>query len=158
MIEEKPKIDPIPAPETGLDDIAALLAEQLSASHAAAARCFALAEDEEYASFDARNQAQKTATRLMQASAAAAHAINRIKGGEFHHRVAVSRIDAKAESAARQARRQKAKSVKDDAYASIERKYERMFNMTFTDGGAACPDIDTASPAGIEQQSQGLEP
>src|ERR1700759_541613 len=93
------------APEPdALHDVAALLAEQLSACHAAASRCFAIANDEEDFQLPVRLDALKLATRLVQASAAAASAVKRLKGGEFHHHVTVQRIDYGAEKAARKAR------------------------------------------------------
>lgn len=81
---EAPEISQSPA----LDDIAALLTQQITASHAAAARCFARSEELEnhYNQYDAL----KIATRLMQASAVAANALKRIRGGEFHQHVTAS--------------------------------------------------------------------
>ncbi|HEX3945114.1 MAG TPA: hypothetical protein VHW69_13590, partial [Rhizomicrobium sp.] len=72
---------PNAAEPDALRDVAALLAEQLSACHAAAARCFAIANDEEDFQLPARLEALKLATRLVQASAAAASAVKRVKGG-----------------------------------------------------------------------------
>ena len=99
----------------GLNDVAALLAEQFSACHAAAARCFAIAGDEEEYEMPARLEALKLATKLVQASATAASAVKRIKGGQFHHHVTVHRFDYAAEKAARKARIQAAKTVDGDA-------------------------------------------
>lgn len=104
----------VPEPD-GLDDVAALLAEQLSACHAAAARCFAMATDEEDFQLPVRLEALKLATKLVQASASAASAVKRIKGGEFHHHVTVNRIDYPAEKAARKARERVASSKTGDA-------------------------------------------
>jgi hypothetical protein len=98
----------------GLNDVVALLAEQLSACHAAAARCFAIASDEEDFQLPARMDALKLATRLVQASAAAASAVKRLKGGEFHHHVTVNRIDYSAEKAARKAREKAGRKLPHD--------------------------------------------
>jgi len=88
MIETPAPSPDSPLPDAGLDSIAALLAEQIAASHAAARRCFALSEDLEnhYGQYDAL----KIASRLMQASAVAANALKRLRGGEFHQHVSVS--------------------------------------------------------------------
>ncbi|MFL6690565.1 MAG: hypothetical protein ACJ8IR_10340 [Alphaproteobacteria bacterium] len=110
-----------------LHDVAALLAEQLSACHAAAARCFAIANDEEDFQMPVRLEALKLATRLVQASAAAASAVKRVKGGEFHHHVTVQRIDYSAEKAARKAReKQAAKESGGDALRQIEERVQRV--------------------------------
>ena len=110
-----------------LHDVAALLTEQLSACHAAAARCFAIANDEEDFDMAVRLDALKLATRLVQASAAAASAVKRVKGGEFHHHVTVARIDYPAEKAARKAREQAAKAGKgDNARKRVREKIERL--------------------------------
>jgi hypothetical protein len=94
-----------PVPDTGLDDLASLLAQQIAASHAAAARCFSMAADEEDFGPAQRAEALRVASRLMHACAASANAIRRIKGGEFHHTISVERIDYPAEKAARKARK-----------------------------------------------------
>lgn len=110
----------------GLHEVAALLAEQLTACHAAAARCFAIAQDEEDFEIGARLDALKLATRLVQASAAAASAVKRLKGGEFHHHVTVQRIDYPAEKAARKAREKAAKTGDNDkAYREFMRDLSR---------------------------------
>ena len=44
---ETPEISSDPPSDSGLNDIAAILAEQIAASHSAAARCFSVAADEE---------------------------------------------------------------------------------------------------------------
>jgi len=106
----------------GLNDVAALLAEQLSACHAAAARCFAIANDEEDFQMPVRLEALKLATRLVQASAAAASAVKRLKGGEFHHHVTVQRIDYGAEKAARKAREKVVKEAPGEALRRIEER------------------------------------
>ena len=111
-----PKPDP-------LNDMAGLLAEQLSACHAAAARCFAIANDEEDFDIAARLDALKLATKLVQASAAAASAVKRVKGGQFHHHVTVHRIDYAAEKAARKAREQ-AKEHPEDARKKLEERLD----------------------------------
>lgn len=111
-----------PQPDA-LHDVAALLAEQLSACHAAAARCFAIANDEEDFQLPARMEALKLATRLVQASASAASAVKRIKGGEFHHHVTVQRIDYPAEKAARKAREKAAKRNTGDNALDKLRKH-----------------------------------
>ena len=72
-------------PDAALDQIAALLAEQILACHDATARCFKLARDSDSL------ESLKIATRLIQASATAAAAIKRIKGSEFHQHVTISR-------------------------------------------------------------------
>jgi hypothetical protein len=110
----------------GLNDVAALLAEQLSACHAAAARCFAIANDEEDFQLPARMDALKLATRLVQASAAAASAVKRLKGGEFHHHVTVNRIDYGAEKAARKARERSAKNEKGDPVKLLQAEVTRI--------------------------------
>ena len=110
----------------GLNDVAALLAEQLSACHAAAARCFAIAGDEEDFQLPVRMDALKLATRLVQASAAAASAVKRLKGGEFHHHVTVNRIDYSAEKAARKAREEALLNKKGDAKGRVMEKLERI--------------------------------
>ncbi len=115
-----------PAQPDGLHDVAALLAEQLSACHTAAARCFAIAQDEEDFEIGARLDALKLATRLVQASAAAASAVKRLKGGEFHHHVTVSRIDYPAEKAARKAREKAARAGDNDkAYREFMKDLNR---------------------------------
>ncbi|MGN6517504.1 MAG: hypothetical protein ACTHLR_16890 [Rhizomicrobium sp.] len=76
--------------DSGLDDIAALLARQIDACNAAAARCFEMSKDSESYYLDSRLDALKVATRLIQASATAASAIKRIRGSEFHQHVTVS--------------------------------------------------------------------
>jgi hypothetical protein len=112
-----------PQPDA-LHDVAALLAEQLSACHAAA-HCFAIANDEEDFQLPARLEALKLATRLVQASAAAASAVKRLKGGEFHHHVTVQRIDYGAEKAARKAREQVVKETDGEALRRIEDKVQQ---------------------------------
>ena len=63
----------------------------------------------------------------MQASAAAASAVKRVKGGEFHHHVTVQRIDYSAEKAARKAReKQAAKESGGDALRQIEERVQRV--------------------------------
>lgn len=101
---ESPEISP---PESGLDDIAALLAEQIAASHRAASRCFSVAADEEDFGLAQRDDALRVASRLMHACAASANAIRRIKGGEFHHKISVEHVDYAAEKTARKAREAK---------------------------------------------------
>jgi hypothetical protein len=111
----------------GLDDVAALLAEQLAACHAAAARCFAIANDEEDVELPARLDALKLATRLVQASAQAASAVKRIRGGQFHHHVTVHRVDYAAEKAARKARLQAAKDLTgDEKRKLLQEKLQRL--------------------------------
>lgn len=118
-------------PESGLDDLAALLAEQISASHAAATRAFAIAADEDEFGEKARNDALKIATRLMHASAQAATAIKRVKDdGEFHYRVTVNRIDVDAEKEARKARRLQAHAGKDDTMEKLEQRMIRIYEST----------------------------
>lgn len=122
-----------PTEPDGLHDVAALLAEQLSACHAAAARCFAIAQDEEDFEIGARLDALKLTTRLVQASAAAASAVKRLKGGEFHHHVTVSRIDYPAEKAARKAREEAVKSATgDDARARVREKIDRIIRAEWS--------------------------
>lgn len=111
-----------------LNDLAALLAEQLSACHAAASRCFAIANDEEDFQMPVRLDALKLAARLVQASATAASAVKRIKGGEFHHHVTVTRIDYPAEKAARKARESAAKIQGKDT-RKIQDKINRIANL-----------------------------
>jgi hypothetical protein len=114
-----------------LGDLAALLAEQLSACHAAASRCFAIANDEEDFQLPVRLDALKLAARLVQASATAASAVKRIKGGEFHHRVTVSHIDYPAEKAARKAREEAARGdsgMGERVRAKIRRVIEQARN------------------------------
>jgi hypothetical protein len=109
----------------GLNDVAALLAEQLSACHAAATRCFAIANDEEDFEIPVRLDALKLATRLVQASAAAASAVKRVKGGEFHHHVTVQRIDYGAEKAARKARELAKQPSHDELFERVRAKIEK---------------------------------
>jgi len=130
--EENRSGDVVPAgaQADGLDDLAAILAEQLSACHAAAARYFAIAQDEEDFEFDARVDALKLATRLVQASASAAAAVKRIKGGEFHHHVTVSRIDYAAEKAARKEREAKeAKEKPGEAKKKLREQVSKIIEM-----------------------------
>lgn len=87
---ESPEISPDSPPDSGLDDIAARLAQQIEACNAAAARCFEISRDAESYYLNHRFDALKIATRLIQASAAAASAIKRIRGSEFHQHVTVS--------------------------------------------------------------------
>jgi hypothetical protein len=121
-----------------LHDVAALLAEQLSACHAAAARCFAIANDEEDFQMPVRLEALKLATRLVQASAAAASAVKRVKGGEFHHHVTVQRIDYSAEKAARKAREKMAKGMSGDAKRQLI--LEKLKRRAEADGAKAEPN------------------
>ena len=118
-----PKPDP-------LNDMAGLLVEQPSACHAAVARCFAIANDEEDFDIAARLDALKLATKLVQASAAAASAVKRIKGGQFHHHVTVHRIDYAAEKAARKAR-EKAKEHPEDPRKALEERIDRLLAAKF---------------------------
>ena len=106
MSESTDKSENAPSKD-GLDDIAALLAEQIAASHAAAERCFAIASDDEDYGPAQRGDALRVASRLMHACAASANAIRRIKGGEFHHRISVERVDPGAGKAARRLRAEK---------------------------------------------------
>jgi hypothetical protein len=101
---ETPEISPNVPPVSGLDVIAALLAEQITSSHSAASRCFAVAADEEDFGPAQRGDALRVASRLMHACAASANAIRRIKGGEFHHTISVEHVDHAAEKASRRAR------------------------------------------------------
>jgi hypothetical protein len=82
------------------------MAEQFTTCHAQVSRWFAMAEDDEEYEFAARIDALKLATRLVQASAAAARAVTQIKG-EFHHHIHVMHPDYKAEKAAKKARETK---------------------------------------------------
>jgi hypothetical protein len=117
-------------PETGLDDLAALLAEQVAAGHAAAARCFAIGADEEDFGDKARNEALKIATRLVDSCAKAAQAINRIKGKGFHYRVTVDRVDVEAEKKARRARKKTLVSNRDKKIReSINKKWSAVFGV-----------------------------
>lgn len=116
---------PTVAEPDALHDVAALLAEQLSACHAAAARCFAMASDEEDFELPVRLDALKLATRLVQASAAAASAVKRVKGGEFHHHVTVNRIDYPAEKAARRARESAKELSHDELLERVRAKIEK---------------------------------
>jgi hypothetical protein len=132
---------------SGLDDVAALLAEQLSACHAAAARCFAIANDDEDFEMGARLDALKLAARLVQASAVAASAVKRVKGGQFHHHVTVHRIDYGAEKAARKAREKAAKGESPEA--KRQRLLEKILRFAREDAGdepedqATCTGTDT---------------
>lgn len=109
----------------GLDDVAALLAEQLTSCHEAASRCFAMAGDAEDLELTARLDAMKLAARLVQASAAAASAVKRLKGGEFHHHVTVARVDYAAEKASMAARAETAQLQDDsDIEARVEARIE----------------------------------
>ncbi|HEY2032876.1 MAG TPA: hypothetical protein VGH02_04245 [Rhizomicrobium sp.] len=94
----------------GFDDLAALLAEQIAASHKAAARCFSVAADEEDFGPAQRDDALRVASRLMHACAASANAIRRIKGGEFHHKISVEHVDYAADKAARQTKERQARA------------------------------------------------
>jgi len=87
---ESPETSPDPQPDSGLDDIAALLARQIDACNAAAARCFEVSTNEAGYYLNHRLDALKVATRLIQASATAANAIKRIRGSEFHQHVTVT--------------------------------------------------------------------
>ncbi|MGN6148193.1 MAG: hypothetical protein ACTHPD_06600 [Rhizomicrobium sp.] len=87
---ETPKPSPDSPSDSGLNDIAALLARQIDACNEAAARCFDVSRDAENYYLNHRFDALKIATRLIQASAAAASAIKRIRGSEFHQHVTVS--------------------------------------------------------------------
>jgi hypothetical protein len=110
----------------GLNDIAAILAEQIAASHAAAARCFSIAADEEDFAPAQRVDALRLASRLMHANAAAASAIKRIRGGEFHYHVTVDRIDVAAEKATRRERQRMTRDQAVDARAELARKLQRL--------------------------------
>lgn len=119
-----------PARPDALGGMAALLAEQLSACHAAASRCFAIATDEEDFDIAARLEALKLATKLVQASAAAASAVRRLKGGQFHHHVTVHRVDYAAEKAARKAR-EKAKQYPEDPHKALEERIDKLLAANF---------------------------
>jgi hypothetical protein len=120
-----------PSPDSGLNDIAALLAEQIAASHSAAARCFSVAADEEDFQPAQREDALRVASRLMHACAAAANAIKRIKGEGFDYRITVERVDVAAEKAARKARAEKARTAHSDRRAEIERKIGKILGIEF---------------------------
>jgi hypothetical protein len=87
---ETPETSPNVPPDSGLDEIAVLLARQIDACNEAAARCFDVSRDTENYYLNHRFDALKIATRLIQASATAAGAIKRIRGSEFHQHVTVS--------------------------------------------------------------------
>jgi hypothetical protein len=123
---ETPETSADPPADSGLNDIAALLAEQIAASHSAAARCFSVAADEEDFQPAQREDALRVASRLMHACAAAASAIKRIKGGAFNYHITVERVDVAAEKAARKARAEKTRTAHRDARAEIERKINRI--------------------------------
>ncbi|HEY8948768.1 MAG TPA: hypothetical protein VIM56_07775 [Rhizomicrobium sp.] len=89
-MSETPETSPNPLPDSGLDEIAVLLARQIDACNEAATRCFDVSRDAENYYLNHRFDALKIATRLIQASAAAASAIKRIRGSEFHQHVTVS--------------------------------------------------------------------
>jgi hypothetical protein len=110
---ELPEISKTAEPD-GFNDIAAILAEQIAASHKAAARCFSVANDEEDFGPAQRGDALRVASRLMHACAASANAIRRIKGGEFHHTISVAHVDYTAEKAARKAREQKEQQEREE--------------------------------------------
>lgn len=133
-----------------LNDIAALLAEQLSACHAAAARCFAIANDEEDFQLPVRLDALKLGARLVQASAQAASAVKRIKGGQFHHHVTVHRIDYAAEKAARKAREQAAKTVPGEAKRKLMEKLQRMIDAK----NEMLTDEERATIENIEREAE----
>lgn len=113
----------------GFDDIAALLAEQIAASHAAAARCFSVAADEEDFQPAQRDDALRVASRLMHACAAAANAVKRIKSGAFNYRITVEHVDVAAEKVARKARAEKARTAHRDRRAEIERKISKIIGI-----------------------------
>ncbi|HSM97286.1 MAG TPA: hypothetical protein VLT91_14680 [Rhizomicrobium sp.] len=92
----------------GFRDIAAILADQIAASHKAASRCFSVAADEEDFGPEQRDDALRVASRLMHACAASANAIRRIQGGEFRHTICVEHVDYTAERAARKRKEQQA--------------------------------------------------
>jgi hypothetical protein len=117
---ETPEISKNAEPD-GFNDIAALLAEQIAASHKAAARCFSVANDEEDFGPAQRGDALRVASRLMHACAASANAIRRIKGGEFHHTISVEHFDYTAEKAARKAREQKEEQEREENPSPGER-------------------------------------
>mgnify|MGYP001547348901 CR=1 FL=1 len=123
---ETPEISSDPPSDSGLNDIAAILAEQIAASHSAAARCFSVAADEEDFQPHQREDALRVASRLMHACAAAASAIKRIKGGAFNYHITVERVDVAAEKAARKARIEKAKNRDKDRRAEIMRRIDRI--------------------------------
>jgi hypothetical protein len=111
------------------------MAEQFSTCHAQVSRWFAMAEDDEEYEFAARIDALKLATRLVQASAAAARAVTQIKG-EFHHHIHVTHPDYKAEKAAkkeREAKTAKASSpeVRGAASRAIDLKLKRAAEVEF---------------------------
>lgn len=123
---ETPEISSDPPSDSGLNDIAAILAEQIAASHSAAARCFSVAADEEDFQPHQREDALRVASRLMHACAAAASAIKRIKGGAFNYHITVERVNVAAEKAARKARIEKAKNGDKDRRAEIMRRIDRI--------------------------------
>jgi hypothetical protein len=128
---ETPETSADPPSDSGLNDIAALLAEQIAASHAAAARCFSVAADEEDFQPAQREDALRVASRLMHACAAAANAIKRIKGEGFDYHITVERVDVAAEKAARKARAEKARTAHSDRRAEIERKIAKIIGIDF---------------------------
>jgi hypothetical protein len=145
------------AAHSGLDDLAALLAEQLSACHAAAARCFAIANDEEDFQLPARMDALRLAVKLVQASAQAASAVKRVKGGEFHHRVTVERIDVEAEKAARKAREEAAITSKGDARRKLEERIDRILEAELT-RAALEEELESGSAGPESIQERAVQP
>lgn len=122
---EKPIFSEESGPD-GFNDIAAILAEQIAASHAAAARCFSVAADEEDFQPPQRGDALRVASRLMHACAAAANAVKRIKSGAFNYRITVEHVDVVAEKAARKARAKKNRTADRDLRAELQRKLDRL--------------------------------
>lgn len=146
-LADKPEIPP----QTGLADIAALLAEQIAASHEAAARCFAIGADEEDYGMDMRNEALKVATRLMQASATAAAAINRLRGPTFDHRITVARvIDTEARNAARRERYRLARENDDSPGAQIQRLLDEQVTEQMADLRAQLVSVRDKKQDGLE--------
>ena len=76
----------ISAPE--LDEASAFLREQIAECQLAIRSCFDYAKSDDHASYE-HWDAMRTATRLMQASAAAACALRRLNGTESRHTIAV---------------------------------------------------------------------
>ena len=121
---ETPEISSDPPSDSGLNDIAAILAEQIAASHSAAARCFSVAADEEDFQPHQREDALRVASRLMHACAAAASAIKRIKGGAFNYHITVERVDVAAEKV-------RLGKEKEKLQGDIEKTEQKLANPNF---------------------------
>ena len=74
----------------GLDDVAGLLREQLSFCHDATRSLFKTLSNEQ--TREAQDETLKAMTRLVQATASAASALNRVTGTQIHQTITIAHL------------------------------------------------------------------